>query len=135
MKKLPNKDRNESHSPAFGVHLDGISNSQSRDMKWCSSTITYHCKLDQTVTLHQYRLGADLLESSSAERELGVLVDNRLTMSQQCPGCQESQWDPGVHQDDCGQQVEGGSPSPLHCPGEASSGVLCPVLVSPLQER
>ena len=52
-----------------------------------------------------------------------------------CPGCQEGQWDPGVHQEECGQQVEGGSPPPLHCPGEAPSAVLCSVLGSPVQER
>jgi len=52
-----------------------------------------------------------------------------------CPGCQEGQWDPGVHQEECGQQVEGGSPFPLLCPSEAPSGVPCPVLGSPVQER
>jgi len=52
-----------------------------------------------------------------------------------CPGCQEGQWDPGVHKEECGQQVEGGSPSPLHCPSEGPSGALCPVLGSPVQER
>uniref|UniRef100_A0A8C3BA48 Reverse transcriptase domain-containing protein n=1 Tax=Cairina moschata TaxID=8855 RepID=A0A8C3BA48_CAIMO len=32
----------------------------------------------------QYRLGYDLLERTSEEKDLGVLVDYRLTMSQQC---------------------------------------------------
>jgi len=34
--------------------------------------------------MHQYRLRDDLLERSSMEKGPGVLVDNRLVMSQQC---------------------------------------------------
>ena len=32
---------------------------------------------------HQYTLGVDLLGSNAAEKDLGVPVDNKLTMSQQ----------------------------------------------------
>ena len=34
--------------------------------------------------MHQYRLGADLLQRSSAEKDMGVLVNNTVAMSKQC---------------------------------------------------
>jgi len=40
--------------------------------------------LGRNNPMDQYRCGADLLENSCVERDLGVLVDDRLTMSQQC---------------------------------------------------
>lgn len=59
----------------------------------------------------QHRLGPELLESSSVEKDVEVSVDGRLTISWQCPGGQEGQWDLGVHWEECGQQVEGGDPA------------------------
>jgi len=39
--------------------------------------------LGRNNPMHQYRPGADLLESNCVERDLGVLVDDKLTVSQQ----------------------------------------------------
>ncbi|GAB0180624.1 hypothetical protein GRJ2_000527700 [Grus japonensis] len=93
--------------------------------------------LGRNNPMHQHILGATPLESSPAERDLGVLVDTRLNMSQQWAlaakkanallGC--------VRQSKCCQQVEGGDPSPLLSTGEATPGELCPVLGSSVQER
>jgi len=40
--------------------------------------------LGRNYLMHQYRLGADMLERSSEEKDLSDLVDSRLAMSQQC---------------------------------------------------
>jgi len=39
--------------------------------------------LGRNNPMHQYRLGVDLLETSSVEKDLAVLLDDKLIMSQQ----------------------------------------------------
>ena len=58
--------------------------------------------------LHQYRLGADVLERSSAEKDLGVQVGHEPAV---CLVAKKATGDPGVIE--CGYQVEGGGPPPL----------------------
>ncbi|PKU48550.1 glutamate receptor-interacting protein 1 isoform x4 [Limosa lapponica baueri] len=63
--------------------------------------------------VYQYMLGADQLESSLVEKQLGVLVDTRLTVREQ-----RALVPPGLHQAEHCQQVKGGDPSPPLSPGE-----------------
>ncbi|RMC22456.1 hypothetical protein DUI87_00770 [Hirundo rustica rustica] len=78
--------------------------------------------------LQCYRLGTVWLDSAQEERDLGALVTAAEHEPAVCPGGQEGQWHPGLDQEWCGQQEQGGHSSPVLCTGEATPRVLCPVL-------
>ena len=104
--------------------LDGLERWAERNLMEFNNGKCRVLHLGRNNFMHQYRLGVDLLESSSVKRDLGVLLNDKLTMIQQCAlitrkvngllRCLKKE---------CDQQVEGGSPPPLLCPSEASSGV------------
>lgn len=76
-------------------------------------------------------LGSTKLESSFAEKELRVLVDTKLSMSQKCALATKK----GQDILDClRQQLKGGDLSNLFSTGGAMPGVVGPVLECLLQE-
>ena len=70
--------------------------------------------------MHQYRLEDDLLERSSVEKDLDVLVDSRLAMSQNCAIVAKKASGILVCIKKHGQQVKEGDPAPLLFPGGAT---------------
>jgi len=81
----------------------------------------------------KYRLGGEWIESSHEEKDLGMLVDEKLNMTRQC--AHKGQPHPGLDQKQRGQQGEGGDSAPPLCSGESPPGVLCPCLEPSAQER
>ena len=84
--------------------------------------------------MHQYRLGTDLLERISAKKDLGVLVDSRLAMSQQCAPVAKK----AVSMLRCIKKSIASRVREVIlrlCCGEITSVALCAVLCSSVQGR
>jgi len=64
--------------------LDRLEGWEERDLMRVNNRRCKFLHVGRNNHIYQYRLGADLLEWSSAEEDLGVLVDNRFAVSQQC---------------------------------------------------
>lgn len=102
-----------------GVFLDDILQIKKKLHKKVKNVMKFNkskyriLNLGRTNHMHHYILGLDLLERSSGEKDMGVLVDYILAISQRCDLVDKKANAPGVHYTECGQQVEGGAPPPL----------------------
>ncbi|RMC13426.1 hypothetical protein DUI87_10964 [Hirundo rustica rustica] len=102
-----------------------------RDLKWLdgwaeSNMMKFNKSKCQVLhfghnnPLQCHRLGKVWLDSAQEERDLGVLVTAAEHEPAACPDGQEGQWHPGLDQEWCGQQEQGGHSSPVLCTGEAT---------------
>lgn len=86
--------------------------------------------------MHQNRLRDSLLERISAEKDLGVLMDNRLSTSQKiAPVVKKSNGILGYIKNIMARRSREVFPLSLLCRGEATSKVLCPALLLAPQHK
>lgn len=81
-----------------------VQRNPGRLVKWADRSLMEpskgKCKvlhLGRNKPMHQYVLGSAQLESSLAEKDLGVQVNTRLNMSQQGVIAVKTAWYPGLH--------------------------------------
>lgn len=80
-------------------------------------------------------MGNKRLESSSAETDQWVWVGGKFNISHQCPGGQDSQLCPGIHQAQQHQPGKGRDCSPLLCTDVAAPQLLCAVSGASIEEN
>ena len=82
---------------------------------------------------YRYRLGGEWLERSSEEKDLGLLVDERFSMSwQYALAAQKANSILGcINRSVSSRSREGGDSAPLLCTRETPPGVLCPAVLGP----
>ena len=85
---------------------------------------------------YQYRLKDEWIESSPEEKDMRILVDDKLDMRQQCVlAAYNTNSIMGCIKKKHGQQVKGGDSPLLLSSCQTSADVLHPVLEPPAQER
>ena len=100
---------------------DAIQRDADRLAKWAHENLMMFSKAkckSRGNPRYEYRRGDELLDSSSAKKDLGVLVDEKLKM---CKLGLEDQWYPELHEKKGDQQGEGGDCPPQFCPCEGPS--------------
>lgn len=81
--------------------------------------------LDRGNPWYEYRLGDKEIDNSPAEKDLGILVNERQDMNQQWVlKAQKINCIPGLHPKQCGQQGKGGDSALLLHSCDTQSGVL-----------